>query len=435
MKEEKIRPIPKYILKRIQKLDKLHFPKPDGVTRYYSYLTKNDGELVKITVAARHYQSNWYYKQVAVHGIHSERCFVKDMVYYTLGGYHTGWYSEGITKIKKWYEYDEWGWSENKYFDPYAPCVNREYAEKLPKYKYCALTKANMEVMKYMRLYEKYPQIEYLTKAGLTNISDSIQILKKVGKDINFRKYLYKNADDIRKSTYYIQSILKAYKTNEPIRSIDTIERAKKELSGSFYDIIRNVFKGRLDKYVSYTLKNRIDNIRYKDYLTACQYLDLDMTEDKNAFPHDFNRWHDIRIDEYKTKKTLDDEMQRKEFYDQFALIADKYTPLQKMSKGAFICIIAKSPADLVREGENLHHCVGRMNYDQKFIREETLIFFIRNANEPEKPLATLEYSLSKKKILQCYGDHDSKPDEDIENFVYKKWLPYANRKLKTIAA
>ena len=41
----------------------------------------------------------------------------------------------------------------------------------------------------------------------------------------------------------------------------------------------------------------------------------------------------------------------------------------------------------------------------------------------------------TEKKVLQCYGDHDSKPTEEILDFVHKKWLPYANRQIKQIAA
>ena len=81
-----------------------------------------------------------------------------------------------------------------------------------------------------------------------------------------------------------------------------------------------------------------------------------------------------------------------------------------------------------------MHHCVGKMNYDQKFAREETLIFFIRNRLSPNIPLVTLEYSLTNHKILQCYAEHDSKPSEDILTYVNKKWLPYTNRKLRQIA-
>ena len=432
---EKIKPIPKYILEKIQKADKKANPNPNGVTRYYSYITKNDGELVKITVAVRHCRTKWYCKQVAVHGVNSTDCFVKDMVYFYIGGYHTGWYSEGLTKYPKHYEYNDWGYAGDKYFDPYAPCVNREYAERFPQYKYCALSLSYMEVIKYIRLYEKYPQIEYLTKAKLHCIADSKQILEKVGKDKNFRKFLNKNAEFIRTKTVYIQSILKAYKTGKPLEEVQDYEVAKKALISGDFAEIRGLFKDDLDRYFSYISKNKTTNATYKDYLKACTYLNIDMSQDKNRYPHDFKKWHDIRIDEYRTKKALEDAEKRKELYEKFSIVADKYTPLQKMSKGVFICIIAKSPAELVREGEILHHCVGRMNYEQKFIREETLIFFIRNANEPDTPLVTVEYSLLTKKILQCHSDHNGTPKGEIEEFIYKKWLPYANRQLKKIAA
>jgi hypothetical protein len=88
---EKIKPIPKYIVKKIRKRDAIRYPDPHGNTRFYSYLTKNDGELVKVTVAVRHRYKNWHYKQVAAHGIQSDRCFVKDMCFTYIGGYSVGW--------------------------------------------------------------------------------------------------------------------------------------------------------------------------------------------------------------------------------------------------------------------------------------------------------------------------------------------------------
>ena len=73
------------------------------------------------------------------------------------------------------------------------------------------------------------------------------------------------------------------------------------------------------------------------------------------------------------------------------------------------------------------------MNYDRKFVREETLMFFIRNVATPNIPFVTVEYSLENHKILQCYGYHDTKPDDDVIKFVNKQWLPYANRKVRKI--
>ena len=60
MKIEKIKPIPKYIQKKIKLYDDQLKTAPFGRTRFYAYFTKNDSELVKVTVAVREYSSTKY---------------------------------------------------------------------------------------------------------------------------------------------------------------------------------------------------------------------------------------------------------------------------------------------------------------------------------------------------------------------------------------
>ena len=150
--------------------------------------------------------------------------------------------------------------------------------------------------------------------------------------------------------------------------------------------------------------------------------------------PHDFHRWHDIRIDEYNTAKAIADEKEREEFYTKFTAIADKYLPLQHTRNDKYVAFIAQKPSDLVNEGKALHHCVGRMNYDQKFVKEQTLIFFIRNKADPDVPFVTVEYSVAGKDVWQIRADHNARPSEEVLHYVNDIWLPYANRKLKKIA-
>ena len=109
MKIKKIKPVPKYLAKAILKLDKKMCKEQDGHTRFYSYLTKNDGELCKVTVAVRNKREKWYCKQCAIHGIHSKMCFVKDMAFTYIAGYTVGWHEEGLTSQAKWYEDGDWG--------------------------------------------------------------------------------------------------------------------------------------------------------------------------------------------------------------------------------------------------------------------------------------------------------------------------------------
>ncbi len=436
MKIEKIKPIPKYIQKQIKHYDDMLKPEHVGRTRFYAYFTKNDGELVKVTVAVREYKKQWYCKPVVVHGVHSDRCFGKDIKFTFIAGYTVGWHEQGLSEYPCWYESKEWGWNIDNSFDPYAPIVNRDYIlQHFPEYKYSAVDKyTDVKVFKYLRLYEKFPQIEYLTKLGLHNIAMSTQILRLCGKDKKFRKWLTTHRYDISHSDYYVSSIIAAYKTSKLICEIDNF--AKRKIRFDHADQIDNVkelVKNEVDKFLDYIEKQKTNFYSYRDYLNACLYLGLDMNEEKNRYPHNFKRWHDIRIDEYRSAKALKDEQKRKEFYDKFAAVANKYLNLEYNDKSAYMSIIAKKPSELITEGEALDHCVGRMNYDQKFAREETLIFFIRNISSPDIPFVTVEYSLEKHKILQCYGYHDTKPDDGVIEFVNKKWLPYANRKVRKI--
>lgn len=430
-----IKPIPKNILNKIKKLDLQEYPKPNGNTRFYKYFTQYKKELCEVVVAVRNHYKNWYCKQVVVHGINTDKVYLQD-IGLTMGFYKVGWYREGISKYPHWTDYD-WGYNDAKYFRINAPIINKKYISKLEKYKYSAIDLYTYtDILNYLKFYEKYPKCELLVKAGMSNLATSIQILRLCEKDRNFCKWLYKNKYKAS-SGYYISSIINAYKQNKNIEEVYNFEKFKKYFAkeNNFQNLKTFLKHNEKDKFIKYLVKQNTDGYSYEDYRNACQYLGIDMTIDKNRYPHDFKKWHDIRIDQYHTAKAERDEQERKTLYETFSKVAQKYISLERLLiKEDYICIIAKSPQQLVYEGEQLNHCVGRMNYDQKFAREETLIFFIRNRLSPNTPLVTLEYSIKTHKVLQCYGDHDTKPSDEILNFVNKKWLPYANRKLRQIA-
>lgn len=437
IKEKDIRPIPKYMQKRIFERDKQDFPNGDSQRRFYAYLAKYGGELVKVTVAVKNRNNKartLVYKQVAVHDIHSERCLVKDIQYYYIGGYVVGWFEQGLQKEPKWYETSYWC-EAYRQFEPKAPIVNAEYALKFPKYKYSHADKYNYtDLLDYLRTYEEYPQAEYLVQMGLLYLATSKIILKKIGRDKNFRKWLIQNKDELIRKQHYIYVITRSYAEKKSLRYAQSYEELKKKYKNN--DTAKKIVKlldDDVKRFFDYIIRNDTNLFTYLDYYRACEYLQLDMTDTKNILPMDFKRWHDIRIDEYRSAKALKDAEERKELYAKFANVAEKYLPLQSSKDNVFIVVIARSPDELVREGEALDHCVGRMNYDQRFIREESLIFFVRNINEPDVPFVTMEYSLSQKRVLQCYGEHDHKPSDSVLNYVNKKWLPFANRQLNKI--
>ena len=106
---------------------------------------------------------------------------------------------------------------------------------------------------------------------------------------------------------------------------------------------------------------------------------------------------------------------------------AVKYQKLEKEVEYLKL-ILATSTEDLINEGEALHHCVGRMSYNEKMAKGKSLILFVRKKEDKETPFVTMEYDPNQKKILQLYGDKDSIPEESIKNIIYDKWLPKVKR-------
>lgn len=461
MKMRYLKPIPKKIVNKIQKLDLETHPEQNGKHRFYAYLTVWEGELIKITVAVKNYRKKWYCKQVAVHGVHSETCFVKDMEYVYFGmGFRVGWYNEGLQKGQRFYETKKWNEAYSyRYYDPYAPIVNENLIDKLPQYQYSEYKNCNMDVLRYLRIYEKYPQTEYFVKIGLQWYADSVLLLRKAAKDKSFRKWLIRNRQELSTDYYYVSTILRAYKTGETFTVAQQTENRLKTFRRDHDNRrIYKLFRGKLlERFFDYIDEKHISVHLYRDYLIACQYLGLDMTLNKNRFPHDFMLWHDRRIEEYRILKAADDARaeqeraermarveaernekdlarasQRNERYFGFIRIAEKYRSLQQ-AYSAFVIVLASEPADLVKEGIALHHCVGHMNYDEKFANEQSLIFFLRKADAPDEPFFTMEYSIRQKKILQCYGNHNIAPSEEIKSFLNNIWLPYANKTVQQI--
>ncbi len=376
-----IKPIPNYIAKRIRNKDKrcAYY----GNARFYAYFTKMKGELVKITVACKNHEKQWFCKQVAVHGVHSENCLMRDMEY-NLMGFSIGWYDLGLSNRRKRYEDGKWYSAQAKYYNPFAEVINKKYALKFDAFKYSAVDKYPYhDIFKNLRIYEQYPQAEYFVKIGLQHLATNKTLLKKAAKDKNFRKWLIRNARQLRNEygnlPYFSgKVVLASYNENASLFEQLTLDRQLRDLQNEYRytsTVSKVIPRNEAVTLIRYMQKQGTNISSYADYIDACNYLGLDMTLPKNKFPHDFKRWHDIRIDEYHTAKALKDAEERKELYAKFAKIAEKYLGLQRDKHDSFIAVIAHSPQD--------------------FIREESLIFFIRNKQSPDVPFVTVEYSLS----------------------------------------
>ena len=422
MRATQIKSIPKDVQAEIKLKDVRVLAEKSNrnITRYYAYFDKlKTGEVVKVTVAVKTLKSTkkLMMKQVAVRNL-AGQAFARDMEFTYIGGYSVCW------------DYNsDWVAVDDQYFNPWAYqiCLGRlaDTLYKYSGYKECA--EQGIDVLEYLKIWNEYPKVELLMKAGLGWLAMKKSVVKKCEADKAFSVFIRENINYLKSDRPRISTILSAYKRKMPIQKMELICEflQSKENVPYLKDIITVIPQNEYEKFIDYIVRNNINKASYSDYAHACIGLGVDMLDTKNKYPKDFEYWHSMRINQYyaKTKTNIVVEG----MLDVFC----KYKNLQYT--GAYSVFIAKNRSDLENEGGHLHHCVGRMDYDVRMIKEQSLIFFVRENENPAVPFVTLEYSLESKKVIQCYGDHDSKPSQDVLDFVYNKWQPYAKRKLSAI--
>ena len=264
-------------------------------------------------------------------------------------------------------------------------------------------------------------------KAGLGWLAMKKSIVKKCETDKAFSRFIRENIDYLKSDRPRVSVILGAYKNKTSIQASQIVVEflQSKGKIAYFNDITAVISQNEYNKFIDYIVKNKINKASYADYAHACVALGVDMSDTKNRYPKDFEYWHSMRINQYYAKTKTNAVVEG--MLDVFC----KYKNMQYT--GAYNVLIAKNKSDLENEGKCLHHCVGRMDYDVRMIKETSLIFFVRENENPAVPFVTLEYSLKDKKVIQCYGDHDTKPPQEVLDFVYNKWQPFATRKLSAI--
>lgn len=317
--------------------------------------------------------------------------------------------------------------------------LNPEEITENLRFKYCGWQKG-LDILDYLRAYADDPGVEFFGKAG---IMPRKSLINKAKRDGNFRKYIRNVRREFGESVnwYGPQAILDAYKAHSyDVGKAFDIANEKRQLRKKVRDYGGNlVVKAGFSpetvwNYIETHIKKHNRNYGvYEDYLRACAYLKLDLKDTKNAFPNDFIRMHDLRIDQMRSKQAAEDRKKRAELCKNFE---ENCKSLQwcEIKRGVLCVILPSAPADLVREGEMLHHCVGTMGYDKKVADGRSMIAFVRSVDDKDKPFVTVEYDLKTKQLIQCYGEHDHRPPEEVLCFV-EKWAEMVTKRLKAIEA
>lgn len=286
--------------------------------------------------------------------------------------------------------------------------------------RYCKWN-SSVDALNYIKQYKKYPIIEMLMKLELYHLVFNEKCILFMMSNKSFCKWLFKNREGIERDRISFPSLKAAFGSGKDVvKYNDDIIRKRLEarklsdnLGKDLYGLVKNVCKD-FDKLSKYA--NRVGLQNYRDYLEACKYLKLNLADSKVLYPNKFRYWHDFYTKQMTAAKD-------KKIDQGILKQASRYSYILLDLKTLVLKFPTKTQ-DFIDEGESLHHCVGRMKYNEKMAKGDSLIVFVREKSKPNKPYVTMEFDPKKNRIMQIYGDHDKTPTDEVKNEIYNNWLP-----------
>lgn len=293
----------------------------------------------------------------------------------------------------------------------------------------------------YMERYSHTPQIEMLTKLGLTGVVKELvscrygivyqQHATRPDDFLGIRKdkvkLLIRHEGDVK-----ILKILQMERrlgqnwTEEQIEDLAEINAMQRDIEMVLRVMTLQKALNQITKYAGCEFhtgcSSAMERIKhtattYFDYLSMRAQLGYNMSNTVYQRPRNLEDAHNRMMDEIDKEKT---EKRMQEVAEKFPLIRKNYRKLRKkyfFEDENFIIRPARSAEEIVKEGRILHHCVGGDHYLKKHNEQKSIILFLRFKEEQETPYITVE--IEGEHILQWYGANDKKPDE--KNM--QKWL------------
>lgn len=296
-----------------------------------------------------------------------------------------------------------------------------------------------LQVEPYLRIYPRYPFIEYLVKLGLTRLAAHVVY--------HNRDYAGKSAPQNLKGKN-LREILGVEKADLPV--LQEVNPEPNQLilyrdakaTGimlsveflrwfGFYELkdtdvlylLGFVKFGKLMRYIEQQFEllrsvvvpighRRYERRRsvvseYRDYLHFCEDLEFDLTDEFILFPRNLMEAHD-RTSDLMNKKKI--EQYTAVFKKMYGGLVEQY---QFAHRGLMV-LPPKTPAEVVEEGNVLHHCVG--GYAKRVANGECIILFVRREDSPDTPFYTME--LRGDAVIQVRGERNGTATTEVNRFV-----------------
>ena len=150
----------------------------------------------------------------------------------------------------------------------------------------------------------------------------------------------------------------------------------------------------------------------YWDYLENLKTLHIEINEEK-ALNKNFMKDHERlveRIQETKKEANI-------KGYKAFVEKNHNFEFLNIINDDTYQVIVPTTLSEYISEAEQNHNCVYKNSYYKKMASKNCLIMFVRKKSDVEKSYVTVELDMQYK-VIQCYADHNSNPEQEVKDFV-----------------
>lgn len=301
----------------------------------------------------------------------------------------------------------------------------------------------DLDLIRLLEFYDRYPQMEYIVKAGFASIiakkvkqqpvcidgqllnlkaTDVRKSLKLPGLTKKDKNYIRSFNGNVKPEQLKFWQILKSENLNNDL-NVDYLKGnyGQKIFESSWMLLaIIDIHKilPSIKKIVTYVYKqfNSYENhdrltvysiMRdWRDYLDECKFLNLNLHDAAILFPKNLQVAHENTSKQLKIKH---DELANEKI-KRLSVERQQY----KYSFKNLLSMPAESVDDLIAEGAALNHCVG--TYADRYAKGETDIVFIRKVSEPDRSFYTME--IKNNQVAQVRGSHNCGMTDEVKEFV-----------------
>lgn len=290
-------------------------------------------------------------------------------------------------------------------------------------YEFAKQCEGSFHADKYLEAYIDAPVLEQFVKIGMTRLVRSAIHEDEYGSSVFFQNQHASNSaaalgvtkrelremrelnisgtgcklwEDLKQAGYHVNAEMMKYLWNYGITQFWSLERISKH-----GDIFKTI------AYMQSQKEKECNLTDWADYIVNCKKLGYDTTGKRVKYPREFRKMHDRVADEVVGR-------QNECRIEAFDRLHQKYTELYGYADKAYIVLLPKKPDDLIREGREMHHCVG--TYIDRYADEESIILFIRQKEAPDVPFITAEVSPQNRPV-QIQDKYDHKPPAEVMRF------------------